>query len=247
MVGYSTCEMNPKHWGRVVPILTLDVVNPLFGLMGLQTNEPAGLQQILREEMIKGRRRFKADPSQLPVTPEGIFASIEARLGQREAQQLAWWISRVFHGTPYDGIDLRKWAVLLRYCRNQNKLWERLGFPESLRVQALERFCKSINIDELNRCYEEQEARPLSDWDVHLYAIYFYDDDDSEGTPNGPRLWVTPTVRDFQGYQFWSWVVGELNQEQINWLWRCGQKLAVDENLLSAEELPSPINLDIGI
>ena len=95
-------------------------------------------------------------------------------------------------------------------------MWARLFLDQARREEATERFDRSANIDDFNSRYDDLSNQPLSDWDLHIYAILFFDDDDSEGTPNGPYLWCAPTVRDFHAMEFWRWMVGAVPPDEVD-------------------------------
>jgi hypothetical protein len=125
-------------------------------------------------------------------------------------------------------------------------LWNRLGLPQG----ALDRFLRSCNLDEYLRRQKEVDASPLSDWDLHLYALHLYDDNlygpkDLAHVPDGPRLHVVPTIRAYQGYLFWAWVLNTHRPDQLDRLWDEGRRIVEEEELRSARGLPHPSVLDI--
>jgi len=177
----------------------------------------------------------------------GLVRAVTELLGAEASQQLSWWERHVFHFGPRDNLNLDKWDNILRYCLHDPELWKRL-FPYSIWEKALDRFWQSLNIDEFQRRLNELDTRPLSDWDLHLYALRLYDDNlHSSSIPDGPRLLVKPTVREYQGYQFWAWVLSTLRREQLDRLWQEGQRIVEEEELQSARGLPHPSILGIGL
>jgi hypothetical protein len=232
-------------------MLSLDVVRPFYDLMGLRLDDPDGLQQTLRHEIVTWRKRSVAAPeASLPFTPHGVIRVVAESLSAEASQHLVWWEQHVFHGDPRDNLNLRKWTTVLQTCHNESGLWNQLGFPDSIREEARDRFRRSGNLDEYLRRQQEVDARPLSDWDLHLYALHLYDDNLYVGmgythVPDGPRLWIQPTVRDYQGYQFWAWILTTLRPNQIDSLWEAASRVVETEELHSARDLPHPLILDI--
>jgi hypothetical protein len=249
-VGTGEPELDVRRWAHLVSLLSMDVVQPFFDLMGLKLASPAQFQEVLRREVIAGRKSGVVVPNaRLPVTPQGVLKAVRKSLGEGASSRLVWWERRVFHRTPSkDHRGLRKWISVLLRCQQEPGFWSRLGLPPG----ALGRFQLSRILDEYDRRQKEVDSLPLSDWDVHLYALYLYDDNlydpnDPRRVPDGPRLYVTPTILAYQGYEFWAWVLSKLRAEQIDRLWEESRRIVEEEKLHSAKGLPHPSSLDIGI
>jgi 8-oxo-dGTP pyrophosphatase MutT (NUDIX family) len=239
-------EIHVRRWGELVSLLSMDVVRPFYDLMGLRPGEPDELQRVL-QEIVSGRKRLV----EAPDVAQGIVRAVEEELGAQASRHLFWWERHVFHNDPGDNLHLDEWDNFLRCCRHDPDLWKRL-FPDQIREEALDRFRRSLNIDEYQRRQDDVDSRPLSDWDLHLYALNLYDDnlyDDAfpAPVPHGPRVWVKPTVRDYQGYVFWAWVLRTLRPDQLDRLWQAGKRIVLDEELTSVKSLLHPSVLEIAL
>ena len=191
--------------------------------------------------MIRARHQFELNLFQTPTSAQDVASAIMAALEPEDARHLAQWIAAVFHGDPGDNYKLRRWGTLLRHCRHRKELWSSLFSVRSRPDEALARFERSTNIEEFDRCYDELTNQPLSDWDLHLYAICFFDDDDSEGSPNGPYLWIAPTVRDFQALEFWRWLLQAMDGAELEHLRQRAEQIKQQEALTPTEALADPM------
>jgi hypothetical protein len=251
-IGSTVPEFDFRRWGELVSLLSMDVVSPFYGLMGLRFGAPERLQRLLRHEIVRWRNAVANAPTPVSgpfVGSQRFVASIAESIGAESARHLVWWERYVFHNDPRDNLDLDRWDTVLRCSRLEPALWRRL-FPDPFSEEALDRFRRSLNIDEYRRRQEDVDARPLSDWDLHLYAIHLYDDNlyseaDYVHVPDGPRVWVEPTIRDYQGRQFWAWVLKALSPDRLDRLWQNAHAIVKDEELSSVRGLPHPSALDI--
>src|SRR5262249_40766955 len=161
---------------------------------------------------------------------------------------LVWWLRRILHLDPRDNLGLSHWDHVLRYCRHSPDRWERLGFPSRISAEALERFRKALDISEYKRQYDVMQDHPLSDWDLHMYASQLYDfDEDLKGPIESPFLTVVATIRDYQGYEFWRWILRTLDSDELTILWDSAKRVVQEEELTSARELPAPVTLGVGL
>lgn len=244
-VALTEPEFNPRRWDKITSLLSMDVVRPFYDLMGLRSSEPDVLQQVLRQEIIAGRKRFAAQPDvDAPIDLQTVLDTVSEALGAQFGEYLTLWATYVFHDAPADNRNLARWSAVLQACRGEPNLWARLGFPDD----SLDRFRQSKNTTEYRRRQEEVDAQPLTDWDLHQYVVKLYDDilyGESAGqVPDGPRLWVLPTVKNFQGYRFWLWLLKGLGADQRDRLWQEGLQIVEEEDLY-APDLPHPSVLEI--
>ena len=244
-VGSITPELDPARWRRIMTLLSLDVVRPFYDLMGLRSLPGDELQQVLRREIVTARKRCAASQSDDPLfAPQTIIEVVADSLGAAASRHLVWWERNVFSDSPRDNMNLHHWTRVLQTCSYEPDLWARLRLPAELAQEALERFCQSRKIDEYQRRQKELDERPLSDWDLHIFALYLFDETLSPD-PSGPSLWLKPTIRDVQRYQYWAWVLGVLSAQNIDRLYEVARQIAVDEELSFAADLPHPSVLDI--
>src|SRR5438552_258113 len=134
-------EFDVRRWGYLVSLLSMDVVRPFYELMGLRLADPVGLQHLLRQEIVTGRKKGVAPPDggQPTITP-GVLKALEEALGAETSRRLFWWERHVFHKSPRrDNLNVRKWNTVLQTARHEPRLWNQLGLPQG----ALERFGRS--------------------------------------------------------------------------------------------------------
>jgi hypothetical protein len=238
-----------RQW--VFPLLTLDVVRPFYDLMGLNQQAQAGLQKALRATTLATRKQLvEALVNQGPPPTLASFCQdLEGRIGASTAEHLGWWIRRVLHKEVQAHIPVSDWQDLLRRCRREGEeSWRRLPFPGQLSAEASERFAASIDRKEYKRSEEALEDRPLSDWDLHMYASQPYDfDDNREGPSRTPSTEVSLTVRTYQQYLFWAWALRALTPEQQTKLREKALEIVQTDKLPWIKDLVQPSALDIGL
>ena len=247
MISVHSFGVDPVRWARALPLLTLDRLQPFYSAMGLSAVDPHQMQLVLRDHLIRARSAFGPSLFANPVAVESVASDILAALGPRDARSLACWIEGIFHADPVDGKELRAWTTLLRHCRRAPKMWDSLFASPHSGAETLNAFELSINIDPFEQQFAELGEAPLSDWDLHIYAINFFDEDDSEGAPNGPHLWIAPTVRDVQGHRFWRWMQGSFSAAELTQIRRQAEAIWQSELLSPEGPMPDPNKLGVDL
>lgn len=252
MADQDTPEANPARWNKLISLLSMDVVLPFFDQMGLKlpvqasVGGPRLLQQLLRHEIIEGRRLY-ARHGRSPA-PAEVLSHVASTLGHQAISHLSWWGRRVFSDDPSkDHISLDRWRPIVSFCARDAELWTQLEL--SLWAHR-EHFVESLRVDDYRKLQADVDRQPLSDWDLHLYALELYDDalyeSDFGQVRDGPRLWIRPTVRAYRQYLFWAPVLRAMTSEQQQRLWEQGRTIAREEELLAKPELlPEPRELEI--
>ena len=240
MPSAISVEIDAQRWATAVPLLTLDQVRPFFPWLGLNATDPEQLQRVLRCQMIQARHDFAHSGFKAPAPASVTATRILDALSVKDRAYLALWIGRVFHCDPGDAGPLRQWTTLLRHCRQRPELWKALFGSGQRSGEVLAELKRAINIDDFELRYEHSVNSRLSDWDLHLYAVHFYDDDDSEGAPNGPHLWLAPTVRDFQGYRFWYKLGTSFDRAELAQIHARAQAVAAEAGLFLNSSMSDP-------
>jgi hypothetical protein len=241
-------EINQPKFREMLYLLSMDVVSPFYELMGLRLDNPEQFQSTLREAIIAWRKQILR-PLKFgkPQALDEVTVAIEGALDIASIRQLAIWGQNIFqYDSTKDGVDLRKWNSVLNYCLDEPTLWARLRLPGSATPGS---FQASRKIDEYYRIQKEVDESPLSDWDLHLYALFLYDDllyfDDPSHLRDGPRVYIKLTIRANQGFEFWAAILNQLNVNEIEELWKAARQIVEEEGLRLARELPHPSALEI--
>lgn len=249
----QTLTLEAAAVGResVFAMLTLDVVRVFYELMGFNPQAQARLQGALRDATLTVRKEIvDALVNGSPKPTMATFCRpVEASLGTGTTEHLVWWLQNVYHAEPQSQIPLQDWTHLLRHChREGDEGWRRLPFPPHLAAEAFRRFAMSVDVKEYEGRVDQIEARPLSDWDLHMYASQTYDfDGDLEGGWPNPLDRVASTVSVYQRYGFWAWVLRVLAPQQQLKLRDKAFEIAKSDELNSIKELVPPSALDIGL
>ena len=234
----------------VFSVLTLDIVRPFYGMMGLDAADPALLQVALRDATLVTRKRLSdaLASNATPPTLEDFYLSVATTLGPTGVERFEWWLEKVMHADTHDNRGLWRWMNVLRWARHERARWQRLGFPKECSNEALQRFLQAIDKTEFERRIKELESQPLSDWDLHMSASQlFHFDDDWEAHGARPFHFVEVTIDDYQGYLFWAWVLRNLSSDQLEQLCRSSLRFVEDEDRMAPADLPHPATLNIGL
>jgi len=102
-------------------------------------------------------------------------------------------------------------------------------------------------MQEYNRRTQAIEGKPLSDWDLHMYALRGFDDDDP-ALSNGPSTYVEPTIKTYQGYRFHGWLRTRIRAQGMETLYQNALPIAQrPKNQALMSPLPDPRSLDGGL
>jgi hypothetical protein len=246
-------EYELHRWSVLVTLLSMDVVCPVCELMGLGREEFDRLQPRLRQQLVAERQRSGPPPdASLLVMHQIPFVNNVAKALRKDATPyLAWWERSLFMCDTRDHQGLRNWIHVLHRARNEPSLWQRL-FPAPLRHEALERFQRSTDMTECYRWEREIDASPLSEWDLHLYALYLHDDilysdEEHDEITDGAKINVELTIGIYQGFHFWKWVLKSCQPDQLDRLWQEARNIVDQAKMRWIREPPHPSTLDIGL
>ncbi len=248
MIDEEPRKLGRPRWEELVALLSMDVVIPFFDLMGLQISMPSDLQGVFRRVILDARKNADAASDKTRSFPEETIAAVSLTLGVEASSRLVWWNDNVFlWDSTQDNVHLRKWTSIVRHCARDPGRWAQLGFPTWF---SPDQFYQSRDLTDYQTLQDDVDAKPLSDWDLHLYSLRLYDDNVYEKSvdrvPDGPRLYVKPTVRAYRGYQFWNLALKAMNSSQRDDLWHQARRIAREEEILSDfRSLPHPTVLDI--
>lgn len=198
-----------ERWGAAVAILSLDVVLPFYGLLGIEITEASEWQQLLRATILSNRRKFEKNPGRIPDLREAILKAIRTQYGRESVRLFEDWVENVFLFVGQDFVALNKWYMLLALSRRNRQRWEALSFPQELTKEAQQRMEDVLNRDQLHRLADQIEEVPLSDWDLEMYALHGFDDDD-----NDPYNWVLETVKKRRFLEYMRWLVSSMDENQ---------------------------------
>lgn len=248
-------EYELHRWSVLVSLLSMDVVRPFCELMGLGREEFDRLQPRLRQQLVGERKRSgpPADASLLVMHEAPLVSNVAKALREDATPYLAWWERYIFMCDTRDHQTLRNWGDVLHRARNEPSLWQRL-FPPPLRHEALERFQRSADMTEYYRREKEIDATPLSlsEWDLHLYALYLHDDilysdDEHDEIADGAKIDVELTIGVYQDFHFWKWVLKSFRADEVDRLWHEARNIVEHAKMRWIRELPHPSTLDIGL
>lgn len=212
-------DMSPNELGRryfyASALLSLDVTVPFYGLMGLTVREQVPWAECFRAFIRSERPNyFAGEPAYLAKLPSLIVDFIAKWRGTYAARYVAWWVEHIYSEGPQDHANLRAWILLFRAARRPPQTWSQLGLSPRLSAEAKERFNESTNRDEWDRLATQLQSRPLSDWDLHLYAIFQWNDNLPDA-PNGPLSMIYPIYSVWKGYEFWRWLLEQLSEDEL--------------------------------
>jgi hypothetical protein len=240
----------PMPW--VLSLLSMDVARAFYDMMGIEPAIHDKLHAALRGATLETRRELVQ--ALLQKRPGPALASfcgyVEGRIGEGPTNHLSWWLQRVFAHEQETHDALFQWSWVLRRCLRQGEEgWRQLALPKQLSDELPRRFAAAVDVNEFRKRLATIQAQPLSDWDLHIYASQPYDfDDDPEGaTLTDPFSMFVETVRNYQEYRFWAWILRALSPDQQTALRDKAMDFARSAELTSVKSLIQPSALDIGL
>lgn len=162
------------YWKKAVPLLSLDVIRPFFGEMGIGAPDAAVFQRLFRQCVVKARpSRASGVPN---PSPEAWITDVTSRLrdlfGEAFVDQFRRWMFSVLF--PPADLPYNAWRLILSDCSRTPESWQSLGFPATVAEPLRQRLLEVLDWTGLQGIAEEIRRQPLSEWDLALYALYDY-------------------------------------------------------------------------
>jgi len=239
-------SFDPTRWPLVFILLSMDLVLAFADLLALPIASPTGLRDVLRAEITRVRRRAgESPPADLVFSSDEVLDAIARTLGSSQRDALVWWAHRIFEVSPRDHLDLAGWSDVLRTCKDDPARWAQLALPNAVRDAARDSLDEALYPTAYYQRLSELRARPLSDWDLHMYAVQHFDDED-DILPTGPTRYLAPTVKAARGYAWWSWLLARLDGPAQHALWRSASEIVQQApELRYIGTLPLPAQMEV--
>lgn len=237
-------DFDDSRWAGATVLLSLDVALPFHEMMGLRVMNPTEFQSALRAFIRQYRILFYSGEGEAnKPAASSVFSFVQSAAGAPSANAFRWWTANLYCEGPREHLDLQFWTLVIRFARRTDDDWKKLNLPFRVSDEAKLRSTQSTTLDAYNSLWEDLRKHPLSDWDLHLYALKEWDDDVPD-VPNGPESIIYPITAAARGYSFWGWLLGQLDDSEIDMLHRSGQQIVdVVEELRFIQNLVSPKHL----
>jgi hypothetical protein len=220
--------LDGQRWSTLLVLLSLDVVIPHCARMRLQL--PGGFVPVVRDVILR-HASVDRQPSREPsyFVPESLEV-IARTFNEETCVRFIRWGRTIFTYTRSEHPTLKRWCDVLNAVVGDEARWRALRLPSDVSDEARRRFA-SVDAAAADSMADPDREQPLSDWDVCLYALRGFDDDDRGDDANRPTRWVEDTIRTARRLEYWRWLLGRLSGERQRALQSAASGFAGDEPL----------------
>lgn len=204
-----------EKWGAMVALLSMDVVKPFYGYMGLDIEDPDRFMLLLRQVIIANRREFEANPGRVPELRKRTLTAISRTLGPAKAEELEYWFDDSFVWFPDEDAVYDQWGAILMQSVSKEDRWSFLGLPDRLsetaRKKLLDEVMENAN-KEIYALSDKVDEIPHTKWDIEMYALHHFDDYDYDPFSIG----VMAVVRYRREKRYVKWLVESMDKEELD-------------------------------
>jgi hypothetical protein len=197
------------RWGTAVSLLSLDRVRPFYGPMGVPVADPDIFGALVRDVISANRDAFALEPAIVPDLRGRLLDATTRRFGPEVANSFATWVAHGFVYAPRDMLPADNWWQVLLLARRRDDRWNRLSLPPHLAAKARTRLIEARDRHSLNALDDRVSAKPLSAWDVEMYALHGYDTGD-----NDPFHRINLTVLKRAMLAYLRWLAAAMAQQE---------------------------------
>jgi hypothetical protein len=162
-------DLTAEQWTQLLSLLSLDGALPLYEDMGVPVAEKDAFQKTLRVVIIEARRLYETNPNRVP----SVAAMMSARLGSAAAEPFTVWARGIFLGYHADQPEWSAWDIVFsQWAYSRRKELDFL--PQQKRDWLITSYREKANTDDIKQKGEEILKKPLSDWDLEMFARQGY-------------------------------------------------------------------------
>jgi hypothetical protein len=159
----------------MVSLLSLDVVRPFYGAMGVVLSDPDHFQTALRELMVRGRQQFRKTKTLIELMP-AIRHIIAERDGEERSAEFQRWFDHLYFDLPSHQRQWSWWSDAFERGLAQGDRAPEKPLLSSKRACLMYR--ELMDLGELQIQAKALKADALSDWDLEIYVRRCFDHDD---------------------------------------------------------------------
>lgn len=217
----DTSVLIPTRWGMIFILLSMDVIRPLCEAMGLRLRDKDSFREMLRRLILENRRIYEQNPEAVPPLADRVLEQMEANFGESEADHFYKWATTVYNEVHANQPQWSAWETLFFQAAYNPEMRDRLGLPSGKCDSILTQYRDALDMDDVEQEVENLKAKLLSDWDLEMYAIHQFNNDDL----SDPFSIVLRTVRMNLFQIFWEKLIPQLSTAESMQLWKRAQSL----------------------
>lgn len=215
-------RLDPAQWGLILALLSMDVIVPFYEEMGLILKNKRNFVPVLRDLILTNRKQYEADQGVVPPIAEKVLAALQSTFGESDAQTFFRWATNIFFQVHADNPQWSAWEILMsEWVYNHSVVLSRLS--ENRAENPVDRYGEINDIADVESKIAVVRQKPLSVWDMEMYAIHGFSNDDEL---NDPFADVVSTIEMNRFRRFWRMLCDTLTSEDKRLLHEQGQKTA---------------------
>ncbi len=241
--------LEPRRWGEMFTLLSMDIVIPMYERMGLELTDRELFKQLLRGEILANRKEYEANPQRIPPIADKYIKKLVNSFDIKTTHYFYKWATTVFTAVPADQPDWSSWRIIFFYWQNKGK-WQdvvRKRMPGKKIDLIIPSYIDYQDEKNTEMEIEEIKKKQLSDWDLEMFSIhkYFYNETDLDDN-NDPFLTIQNTIEINRLQLFWEDIllpnlsIGEKNilrEEGEKFLLAIGAYLPEESGLIHPDQL----------
>ncbi len=236
----NTSILKPTQWGLIFTLLSMDIMNSMHEFMGLQLKEKEHFIQLLRHIIIINRKNYEANPSEIPPLADRVIEMLESSFGKIQTKHFYNWATSVFTEVHTDNPQWSAWEILFLQWAYSSTPQNNLKLPLERCNMLLSNYLKELNINDVEQKINELKSQVLSNWDLEMYSIHQFDNDDEI---NDPFNTVVKTIEINRFQLFWESLLPQLSASEKICLQKQGQLLLNELGVWMSAPLKYPDEL----
>jgi hypothetical protein len=216
----SNNDLTPQQWTRLLALLSLDGVVPLYEYMGLTMENKACVLQILRDTILEGRSLYKVNPTYFPPLADMLLQNLEQELGTEVSKLFNSWFKTVFLGDHAEQPEWSAWDIIFShwaYSRTEDIQF----LSDEVRNYLTIEYGQKVDTEDLQLLIQQIKSQRLSDWDMAMFERHSYSIFDE----SDPYLTVEYIVKIYRLQQFIKELTLKLSSIEKEQIVQTAQKL----------------------
>jgi hypothetical protein len=217
----NSAALKATRWGMIFTLLSMDVMTPFYEPMGLAMPDKQRFLKMLRRLILENRTIYQQNPEVIPPLADHVLEEMQSILGVDETEHFFKWATTVYTEVPADHPQWSAWQIIFFRAAYNDKIQERLGVPAGKRDNILAQYFEVMDLTEVEQKIEKIKTQPLSDWDLEMYSIHQFSNDDL----SDPFAIVLSTVEMNRFQLFWEQLLSQLSVDEKTHLWKQAQRI----------------------